>query len=92
MPPAGQWTPVPAEVIRDQRAKLVDPATNGLAARHDAALQHQLFDIADAEGQAEIQPTACRIATGGNQYRSNEIGRIGVPWIGPVLGPKAETS
>ena len=30
--------------------------------------------------------TACRIASGGNLCRLNEIGRIVVPWIGPILG------
>jgi len=56
MPPAGGGIPAPAEFGRDQRAKLVDPAANGLAADLDAALLHQLLDIADAEGEAEIQP------------------------------------
>lgn len=58
MPAAGRRTAASAQVCRDQRAELDDPATDRLAADLDPALRHQLLDVPDAEREPEI-PAHC---------------------------------
>jgi len=78
--------------VVDQRAKLVDPATNRLAAHQNAALRHQFLDIPDAQGKAEIQPDGMsdRIWREPVTLERDWLHRF--PWIGPILGLEAETS
>lgn len=73
MPAAGRRTSSPAQVGREQRAELVDPVSNGLAADLDATLGERFLDVADAQGEPEIQPDRMRIASDGNRRRLNEI-------------------
>lgn len=56
MPAAGWWPTAPAQVGCDQRAELVHPAAHRLAADLHAPLRQQFLDVADAQGEPEIQP------------------------------------
>lgn len=62
MPAAGRGRATPAQIGGDQRAELDDPASDGLTADLDPALDHQLLDVADAEGLAELE---ANLALGG---------------------------
>jgi hypothetical protein len=46
----------PPDVDCDHRAELVGPAAHGLVGGIDAALGEQILDVAQARGEAEIQP------------------------------------
>lgn len=57
--PATRWrTAASAQVGRDQRAELDDPATDRLPADLGPALRHKLLNVADAERETEI-PAHC---------------------------------
>src|ERR1700741_1574123 len=44
------------QVRCDHRPKMVHPAPNGLVGDHDAALRQQIFDVAKAHCEPEIEP------------------------------------
>lgn len=55
MPATGRRPAAPAQVRGDERTELVDPASNGFSADLDAPLRKQFLDVADAQGEPEIQ-------------------------------------
>ena len=59
--------------LGEQRPELQHPSSNRFIGDVQPALGQQIFDIAEAEGKAKIQPQACRMMSGGNWWRANEI-------------------
>jgi hypothetical protein len=49
MPPTCRGRPAPAQIGRDQRAKLDHPAAHCFTADLDSTLRQQFFDVADAK-------------------------------------------
>jgi hypothetical protein len=45
-----------AQVRRDRRPKMVPPTPNGLIRDRNATLRQQLFNVAEAQSEPEIQP------------------------------------
>src|SRR5258708_4104629 len=44
------------QVRSDQRPEMVDPAPNGLVGDRNAAFCQQIFDVAQAQGEPEVEP------------------------------------
>jgi hypothetical protein len=56
MPRCVRLRPAFAKVRRDHRFEMVDPAADRLVGDRDAALRQQIFDVAKAQGEPEIEP------------------------------------
>jgi len=56
MPRAVRPGPAFAQVRRDQRPKVVHPTPNGLVGKPNTAFRQQVFDVAQAQGESEIEP------------------------------------
>jgi len=56
MPARGGGWPLPFQVPGDERAELGGPTADGLITDLDSALSEHLLDVAEAKGEAEIEP------------------------------------
>ena len=55
--PSARWrAPATSDVRRNQRAKMVDPASDRFAADLDTALSQQFFDVTQAQREPKIEP------------------------------------
>ena len=61
---------VAAKLLGEQRPELQHPSPDCLIGDIQPALGQQILDIAEAEGEAKVQPTACRMMSGGNWWRA----------------------
>ena len=48
--------PALAQVGGDQRPEMVHPAPDGLVGKPNAAFRQQVFDVAQAQGEPEVEP------------------------------------
>ena len=62
-----------AKFLGEQRPELQHPSSNRFIGDVQPALGQQIFDIAEAEGKAKIQPHGVLMMSGGNWWRANEI-------------------
>jgi hypothetical protein len=62
-----------ANFLGEQRPELQHPSSNRFIGDVQPALGQQSFDIAEAEGNAKYDHTACRMTSGRNWWRANEI-------------------
>ena len=46
----------PTQVSCDRRSEMAYPAPNGLVGDRNAAFCQQIFDVAQAQGEAEVEP------------------------------------
>ena len=51
----------------DRRSEVIDPASNGLIGDRDPALREQVFNVAKAECEPQVEPNACWMVSGGNR-------------------------
>jgi hypothetical protein len=56
MPSRMGLRPAFAQVRRDHWPEMVYPAPNGLVGDHDPAFRQQIFDVAEAQREPEIEP------------------------------------
>lgn len=78
-------------VPRNLGAELDSPTGDGLVADVDPSLRQHLLDIAEAEGEAEIEPD--RMADDVHRKpMPNERGRTPSPPLTDLMRPQGETS
>ena len=56
MPGCVRPGPAFAQVRRDQRPEMAHPAPDGLVGKPNAAFRQQVFDVAQAQGEPEVEP------------------------------------
>src|SRR5512139_2372350 len=77
MPGAVRPGPAFAQVRRDQRSEMVHPAPDGLIGKPNAAFRQQVFDVAQAQGEAEVEPDRLM----------DDLGREAVAAVATLLHP-----
>jgi len=56
------------KLAREQRAELADPASNGFVAQVETTPGLHVFDIAQAQREAQVKPDTCWMTAGGNRW------------------------
>ena len=77
MPRRARLRPTLSQLSRDHRSEMVHPTPNGLVRHLHSALRQQILDVAQAEGEPEVEP-----------YRlMNDLRRETIPAVADFLHP-----